>query len=52
MLEVYNRNPYELALLRTLLDPAALFERVVRDDRTGELVGPFPWQADALRSAR
>jgi hypothetical protein len=41
----------ELALLRTLLDPAALFERVVRDDRTGELVGPFPWQADALRSA-
>jgi hypothetical protein len=41
----------ELALLRTLLDPAALFERVARDDRTGELVGPFPWQADALRSA-
>src|SRR5918993_3002122 len=41
----------ELALLRTLLDPAALFERVVRDDRTGELVGPSPWRAEALRSA-
>jgi hypothetical protein len=41
----------ELVNLRTLIDPVALFERVVRDDRTGELVGPFPWQADALRSA-
>lgn len=41
----------ELALLRGLLDPVALFEQVVRDDRTGALAGPHPWQKDALRSS-
>jgi hypothetical protein len=40
----------ELARLRILFDPVALFEQVVRDDRSGELVSPFPWQKDALRS--
>jgi hypothetical protein len=41
----------EFAMLRTLLDPVALFEQVVRDDRTGELAAPHPWQKDALRSS-
>jgi hypothetical protein len=40
----------EFALLRTLIDPVALFESVVRDDVTHELASPHPWQKDALRS--
>jgi hypothetical protein len=40
----------EFSLVRLLLDPLALFEQVVRDDITGELATPFPWQMDALRS--
>jgi len=40
----------EFSLLRTLLDPAALFEQVVRDDITHERAAPHPWQKDALRS--
>jgi hypothetical protein len=40
----------EFSLLRVRVDPVALFEQVVRDDRTGELASPFPWQKDALRS--
>jgi hypothetical protein len=41
----------EFARLRTLLDPVALFEQVVRDDQTGALAAPHPWQKEALRSA-
>ena len=40
----------ELARLRILFDPVALFEQAVRDDVTHELATPHPWQKDALRS--
>ncbi len=40
----------EFALLRTLIDPVALFESVVRDDVTHELARSHLWQKDALRS--